>query len=48
MWILRRSAIFSLVLSACRAEKRFYTASADCGPFMAGSNRLALSIGKFS
>ena len=26
MWILRRSAVSSLVLSNCRTEKRFYTA----------------------
>ena len=32
MWISRRSAISSPVLSTCRAQKRFYTPSADCGP----------------
>ena len=31
MWILRRSAVSSLVLSNCRTEKRFYTAWAESG-----------------
>lgn len=31
MWISRRSAIFNPVLSNCRTEKRFYTASAKSG-----------------
>jgi len=31
MWISRRSAIFSPVLSTCRAQKRFYTASVRSG-----------------
>jgi hypothetical protein len=30
MWNSRRSAIFSQVLSTCRAQKRFYTTSAVC------------------
>ncbi|PWE38409.1 hypothetical protein, partial [Pseudomonas prosekii] len=29
MWISHRGAISSPILSTCRAEKRFYTASAE-------------------
>lgn len=32
MWILRRSAVSSLVLSNCRTEKRFYTGRAESSP----------------
>jgi hypothetical protein len=42
MWILRRSAISSLVLSTCRPEKCFYTASAKSRPFY-GLRKLLLT-----
>ena len=41
MWIFRGSATSSLVLSACRTEKRFYTAWAK-----SGQSRAAASGGK--
>lgn len=46
MWISRRSAISSPFLSTCRAEKRFYTASADsCHGEGREGNRIIIGYG---